>query len=67
MRTKVKFLVEGTSHSDIIEKALGLIQDYLGVETAEEAMEMVEIELEVQQLDPNDSKRFGTTIHVRVK
>ena len=67
MRTKVKFLVEGTSHSDIIEKASVLIQDYLGVETTEEAMEMVEVELDVQQLDPNDSKRFGTTIHVRVK
>jgi len=67
MRTKVQFLVEGTSHNDIIEKASVLIQEYLGVSTTEEAMEMVEVELDVQQLDPNDNKRFGTTIHVRVK
>ena len=67
MRTKVTFLVEGTSHSDIIEKTSAAIQQYLGVETAEEAMGMVEIELEVQQLDPNDNKRFGATTHVKVK
>jgi hypothetical protein len=67
MRAKVTFLVEGTSHSDIIEKASVAIQEYLGVATTEEAMGMVEIELDVQQLDPNDNKRFSATIHVRVK
>ena len=43
MRAKVTFLVEGTSHSDIIEKASVAIQEYLGVATTEEAMGMVEL------------------------
>jgi|Laugresu1bdmlbdd_1035124.scaffolds.fasta_scaffold392990_1 hypothetical protein len=66
MRSSVEFKVKGKTHGEIVEQVHKLVCGYLSIDSVEDAMSAVDVEVKVQQEDA-ESIIYIATAHVRIK